>query len=162
MEKDAFWMERALRLAEQGGAQGEVPVGAVLVLGDQVIGQAANSPIRLHDPTAHAEILALRAGGAHIGNYRLLDCVLYVTLEPCAMCAAALVQARIARLVFGALDPRVGAAGSAFHLTDEPRFNHKVAVSGGVLAAECEGLLRDFFRTRRARASNTGTTQLKE
>ncbi|MHB8254995.1 MAG: tRNA adenosine(34) deaminase TadA [Acidiferrobacter sp.] len=151
MENDTFWMTEALALAKQGCGVGEVPVGAILVLSGERIAGAYNSPIQLHDPTAHAEILALRRGGERLRNYRLLDCVLYVTLEPCAMCAAALVQARIARLVFGAADPRVGAAGSVFRFTNEPRFNHQVSVSGGVLGAECEQVLRDFFRARRQR-----------
>lgn len=149
-------MAEALALARRGAAAGEVPVGAVLTRGGEAIARAYNSPIALHDPTAHAEILALRAGGQQVGNYRLQDCVLYVTLEPCAMCAVALVHARIARVVFGAADPRVGAAGSAFALTDEPRFNHRVAVSGGVLAAECQALLQDFFRVRRTASSDRG------
>ena len=149
MKDDVFWMTEALTLARQGGREGEVPVGAILVLSDERVAEAYNSPIRLHDPTAHAEVLALRRGGDYLKNYRLLDCTLYVTLEPCAMCASALVQARIARLVFGASDPRVGAAGSVFHLTNEPRFNHQVSVSSGVLADECEQVLRDFFRARR-------------
>ena len=149
MKDDVYWMTEALALARQGGDEGEVPVGAVLVLAGERIAQAYNSPIQLHDPTAHAEVLALRRGGAYLKNYRLLDCTLYVTLEPCAMCATALVQARIARLIFGAPDPRVGAAGSAFRLTNEPRFNHQVSVSGGVLADQCEHMLRGFFRARR-------------
>jgi len=149
VKDDVFWMTEALTLARQGGREGEVPVGAILVLSDERVAEAYNSPIRLHDPTAHAEVLALRRGGDYLKNYRLLDCTLYVTLEPCAMCASALVQARIARLVFGASDPRVGAAGSVFHLTNEPRFNHQVSVSSGVLADECEQVLRDFFRARR-------------
>ncbi len=149
-------MAEALALARHGAAAGEVPVGAVLVRAGEAIARAYNSPIALHDPTAHAEILALRAGGQRIGNYRLQDCVLYVTLEPCAMCAAALVHARVARVVFGAADPRVGAAGSAFSLTSEPRFNHRVAVSGGVLAGECRALLHDFFRARRTASSDRG------
>lgn len=149
-------MAEALALARRAAVAGEVPVGAVLVRAGVAIARAYNSPIALHDPTAHAEILAIRAGGQQIGNYRLQDCVLYVTLEPCAMCAAALVHARVARLVFGAPDPRVGAAGSAFTLTNEPRFNHRVAVSGGVLAAECQALLQDFFRARRTPSSDRG------
>ena len=142
-------MTEALALARQGACEGEVPVGAVLVLSDERVAQAYNSPIRLHDPTAHAEVLVLRRGGERLQNYRLVGCTLYVTLEPCAMCAAALVQARIARLVFGAPDPRVGAAGSVFNLTGEPRFNHQISVSGGVLGTECEQVIRDFFRARR-------------
>ncbi|WP_297360330.1 tRNA adenosine(34) deaminase TadA [Acidiferrobacter sp.] len=149
-QDDEYWMAAALAEAANAGCAGEVPVGAVLVRAGVMLAGAGNSPIALHDPTAHAEILALRAGGARVGNYRLKDCVLYVTLEPCAMCAVALVHARVARLVFGAADPRAGAAGSVFTLTDEARFNHRVAVTGGVLATECQALLRDFFRARRA------------
>lgn len=149
MTEDEQWMTKALLLAKRGAEAAEVPVGAILVASGRQIAEAYNSPIALHDATAHAEILVLRRGGDHLQNYRLLGCTLYVTLEPCAMCAAALVQARIGRLVFGAFDPRVGAAGSAFDLTREPRFNHQVAVVGGVLAAECEQVLREFFRARR-------------
>ncbi len=149
MTEDERWMAAALALAQRGAEVGEVPVGAILVSSGEPIAEAYNSPIQLHDATAHAEILALRRGGDRLQNYRLLGCTLYVTLEPCAMCAAALVQARIARLVFGAPDPRVGAAGSAFDLAREPRFNHQITVVGGVLAAECEWVLREFFRARR-------------
>lgn len=156
MSDDEFWMGEALAQAARGAAEGEVPVGAVLVRAGLALARAYNSPIARNDPTAHAEILVLRAGGERIGNYRLQDCVLYVTLEPCAMCAAALVHARVARLVFGAPDPRVGAAGSVFALTDEPRFNHRVPVTGGVRAADCRALLHDFFRVRRGAGSDRG------
>lgn len=149
MTDDERWMAKALNLAKEGAQAGEVPVGAILLFSGEQVAAAYNSPIRLRDATAHAEILALRRGGDHLQNYRLTGCTLYVTLEPCAMCAAALVQARIARLVFGAPDPRVGAAGSAFDLTHEPRFNHHITVAGGILAAECEQVLREFFRARR-------------
>lgn len=149
MTDDERWMAKALSLAKEGAHAGEVPVGAILLCSGEQLAEAYNSPIRLHDATAHAEILALRRGGERLQNYRLTGCTLYVTLEPCAMCAGALVQARIARLVFGAPDPRVGAAGSAFDLVREPRFNHQVTVVGGVLAAECEQVLREFFRARR-------------
>lgn len=153
-DNDIAWMTKALDIARQGAQSGEVPVGAVLILRGELIAEAYNSPIALHDATAHAEILVLRKGGSRVGNYRLLNSVLYVTLEPCAMCAAALVHARIGRLVFGAPDLRVGAAGSAFCLTDEPRFNHRIPVSAGVLANECEQVLRDFFRARRSRSDS--------
>ncbi len=162
MHDDDYWMGEALRLAAKGAASGEVPVGAVLVHHGVMLAGTYNRPIGLSDPTAHAEILALRAGGAHLANYRLNDCVLYVTLEPCAMCATALVHARVARLVFGAADGRVGAAGSAFCLTAEPRFNHQVAVQGGVRGSECEALLRGFFHSRRRRDSDGGLAQLKK
>ncbi|WP_298137844.1 tRNA adenosine(34) deaminase TadA [Acidiferrobacter sp.] len=162
MRDDDYWMAAALEQAVSAGRAGEVPVGAVLVRSGTLLSQAGNGPVARHDPTAHAEILALRAGGERIGNYRLQDCVLYVTLEPCAMCAVALVHARVARLVFGAADPRVGAAGSVFTLTDEARFNHRVAVKGGVLAGPCQALLHDFFRARRTGRSDRGLAQLKE
>lgn len=149
MTEDERWMAAALVLAQRGAEAGEVPVGAILVSSGQQVAEAYNSPIQLHDATAHAEILVLRRGGDRLQNYRLSGGTLYVTLEPCAMCAAALVHARIARLVFGAPDPRVGAAGSAFDLAREPRFNHQITVVGGVLAAECERVLREFFRARR-------------
>ena len=149
MTDDERWMAKALRLAKEGAQAGEVPVGAILVFSGEQLAAAYNSPIRLRDATAHAEILALRLGGERLQNYRLTGCTLYVTLEPCAMCAGALVQARIARLVFGARDSRVGAAGSALDLAREPRFNHQVTVVGGVLASECEQVLREFFRARR-------------
>lgn len=149
MTEDERWMAKALVLARRGAEAGEVPIGAILLASGEQVAEAYNRPIQLHDATAHAEILVLREGGDRLRNYRLLGCTLYVTLEPCAMCAAALVQARIARLVFGAPDPRVGAAGSAFDLTREPRFNHRITVTGGVLAGECEQVLREFFRARR-------------
>ncbi len=147
--RDEDWMRAALELARTGAQAGEVPVGAVLVRDGICLAQAFNQPIARHDPSAHAEILALRQAGERVRNYRLTGSTLYVTLEPCAMCAAALVHARVARLVFGAYDPRVGAAGSVFQLADEPRFNHRLEVQGGVLAESCETLLRAFFRARR-------------
>jgi len=142
-------MLRALDLARTGGDSGEVPVGAIVVRGTQVLGEGYNQPIASHDPTAHAEILALRAAGRTLGDYRLLGCTLYVTLEPCPMCAAAMVHARLERLVFGAWDPRQGAAGSAFRLLGGPGQNHRVDSFGGVLSAECGALLERFFRERR-------------
>lgn len=142
-------MRRALELAALAEADGEVPVGAVLVHEGNVIGEGWNRPIASHDPTAHAEIEALRAGARSLGSYRLADSTLYVTLEPCPMCAAAMVHARVARVVFGAWDPRVGAAGSAFNLVNAPEMNHRVDAFGGVLMEECAALLRKFFATRR-------------
>jgi tRNA(adenine34) deaminase len=126
-----------------------VPVGALLVRGDQVLGEGANCPIGTHDPTAHAEIQALRAAGAEVGDYRLAGTTLYVTLEPCIMCAAALVHARVSRVVFGAWDPKAGAAGSLTDVFNIAGLNHRVDVFGGVLAEECGTLLSDFFRQRR-------------
>lgn len=134
------------RVAE---AAGEVPVGAVLVSEERVIAVGANCPIASHDPTAHAEMLALRAGGGALGSYRLADTTLYVTLEPCVMCAAALVHARVRRVVFGAFDPQFGAAGSLIDVFRLPALNHRIDVFGGVLAEECGGLLREFFSRRR-------------
>ncbi|MCP4041660.1 MAG: tRNA adenosine(34) deaminase TadA [Gammaproteobacteria bacterium] len=146
---DECWMRRALELADRGNLAGEVPVGAVLVLKGEIIGEGWNAPISLNDPTAHAEIRALRAGAVRMGNYRLPGAVLYATLEPCAMCAGALVQARISRVVYGAADPKSGAAGSVFHILPTDRLNHRVEVVGGVLADEAAQRLKIFFRDRR-------------
>lgn len=148
-EEDARWMHHALALAQRAAAEGEVPVGAVVVKDGVVIGEGWNRPIAAHDPTAHAEIQALRAAALHIGNYRLTDTTLYVTLEPCAMCAGAMVHARVRRVVYGASDPRTGAAGSVFNLLQSVQLNHQAEVCGGVLAEECGALLREFFRARR-------------
>jgi len=148
-DQDTGFMRRALALAERAAAEGEVPVGAVLVRDGEVVGEGWNRPITAHDATAHAEVQAVRAAGARLGNYRLVDTTLYVTLEPCPMCAGALVHARVARLVYGAADPRTGAAGSVFDLVRSPHLNHRLAVTAGVLEDECAGLLRDFFRARR-------------
>jgi len=142
-------MREALALARQAEAAGEVPVGAVLVKDGAVIASGWNRPIGAHDPTAHAEIVTLRAAAKAIGNYRLTDTTLYVTLEPCAMCAGALVHARVRRLVYGAADPKAGAAGSVFDLTQAKALNHQLQVEGGVLAEECAELLRGFFMARR-------------
>ena len=146
---DVDFMQRALELADAAETNGEVPVGAVLVRGDEIIAEGANRPIASNDPTAHAEIEALRAGGQVIGSYRLTDTTLYVTLEPCAMCAAAIVHARVRRLVFGAWDPRAGAAGSIVDVFTLPGLNHRVDVFGGVLAEECTHRLKQFFAQRR-------------
>ena len=146
---DADFMRQALQLAAQAQQRAEVPVGAVLVLGDQVIATGANSPIASHDPTAHAEIQALRAGGKALASYRLADTTLYVTLEPCAMCAAAIVHGRVRRLVFGAWDPKAGAAGSSLDIFRLESLNHRVDVFGGVLSEECGALLQQFFAARR-------------
>jgi tRNA(adenine34) deaminase len=149
VKSDSEFMHRALGLAAQAEARGEVPVGALIVKDERVIGEGFNQPISLKDPTAHAEILALRAAAARLGDYRLGGTTLYVTLEPCPMCAAALVHARVARLVFGAWDPRQGAAGSAFNLVTARAMNHQVDCFGGVLAEECGVLLKRFFESRR-------------
>lgn len=146
---DVRWMRRALRLARRASKAGEVPVGAVLVGDGKVLGAGANVPVRSADPTAHAEILALRRGARRLANYRLPDTTLYVTLEPCPMCAGAAIYARIARVVYAAADPRAGSAGSVFRLLDDPRLNHRVAVTSGIEAKAAGALLQEFFRDRR-------------
>ena len=143
-------MREALALARAAEAADEVPVGAVLVKDGAIIGRGFNSPIGRHDPSAHAEMLALRDAAQRLGNYRLVGCELYVTLEPCAMCVGAMLHARIARLVYGARDPKTGACGSVLDLFAEPRLNHHTAVTSGVLAAECGAMLSNFFAARRA------------
>ncbi|AVR05464.1 tRNA adenosine(34) deaminase TadA [Pluralibacter gergoviae] len=148
-EQHEYWMRHALTLARRAWDEGEVPVGAVLVHEGNVIGEGWNRPIGRHDPTAHAEIMALRQGGAVLQNYRLINATLYVTLEPCVMCAGAMVHSRIARLVFGARDAKTGAAGSLMDVLHHPGMNHRVEITEGVLGAECASLLSDFFRQRR-------------
>ncbi|MEN6585308.1 MAG: tRNA adenosine(34) deaminase TadA [Sulfuricella sp.] len=148
-EKIDFFMAAALELAQQGGTLGEVPVGAIVVYQEQIIGRGFNAPISSHDPTAHAEIQAMRDAAQRIGNYRLVDCDLYVTLEPCTMCAGAIMHARIKRLYYGASDPKTGACGSIINLFEEQRLNHHASVIGGVLAAQCGTMLSDFFAERR-------------
>ena len=143
------WMQHALALAERAAAEDEVPVGAVIVREDEVVGEGWNRPICGNDPTAHAEIIAMRAAGVSLGNYRLGGCVLYATLEPCLMCAGAMVHARLDGLVFGATDPKAGAVGSKFQVLTDNGLNHQVAWQGGVLADQCSELLREFFRARR-------------
>jgi tRNA(adenine34) deaminase len=145
----ADFMAEALALAADARQAGEVPVGAVVVREGQIIGRGFNAPISLHDPSAHAEIQALRAAAQALGNYRLAGCTLYVTLEPCAMCAGAIQHARIARVVFGASDPKTGACGSVINLFAEPLLNHHTEVEGGLLAQQCGELLTAFFRERR-------------
>jgi tRNA(adenine34) deaminase len=147
---DVQWMQRALDLARRAEAEGEVPVGALVVLDGQCIGEGWNRPITSVDPTAHAEICALREAAARIGNYRLPGAVLYVTLEPCVMCAGAVVQARLATVVYGAPDPKAGAAGSVFNILESDRLNHRAEVRSGVLATESAVLLQRFFQVRRA------------
>ena len=147
---DLLFMQRAIALAEVAQQAGEVPVGALLVRDGEIIGEGWNRPIGTHDPSAHAEIVALRDAAARVQNYRLSGTTLYVTLEPCPMCAGAIIHARVARVVFGASDPRGGAAGSVFDLLpSDHRFNHRVGVDGGVLADICSDQLRGFFRSRR-------------
>jgi tRNA(adenine34) deaminase len=142
-------MRLALDQARLAVDQSEVPVGAVVAIGDAVIAAAHNEPIALSDPTAHAEVLALREAGRKTGNYRLPDATLYVTVEPCVMCCGAILNARLPRLVFGAADPKVGAVESLYRLLEDRRLRHEVVVTGGVLADECAALLKDFFRARR-------------
>ena len=151
-------MRLAIAQARQAEAAGEVPVGAVLVRAGEVIASGYNQPVGSHDPSAHAEMCALRAGAALVGNYRLPDCELYVTLEPCAMCAGAMLHARLKKVIFGAHDPKTGACGSVLDLFAEPRLNHQTAVQGGVLAGECGELLKTFFAARRAAAKQERLT----
>jgi tRNA(adenine34) deaminase len=147
---DAYWMRHALRLAERAAEEGEVPVGAVLIRDGEIIGEGWNRPILAHDASAHAEIQALRAAGQRVGNYRLPGTTLYVTLEPCVMCAGAIIHARVTQVVYGAPDPKAGACGSVFDLLpSDQRFNHRTDCSGGILVDECGELLRAFFRARR-------------
>ncbi|MCR4301559.1 MAG: tRNA adenosine(34) deaminase TadA [Sulfuricaulis sp.] len=152
---DEVYMRRALELARHAEQAGEVPVGALVVLNEEIIGEGWNQPIVAHDPTAHAEIVALRAGAARIKNYRLSSATLYVTLEPCAMCAGAIVQARIARVVYGAADPKAGAAGSVFNLLESPALNHRAQITGGILGGDCGKSLKTFFQARRSCESAT-------
>jgi tRNA(adenine34) deaminase len=147
--EDEHWMRQAIALARRAAAEGEVPVGAVLVRDNRIVGEGYNRPIADHDPTAHAELVALRAASRDLGNYRLPDTTLYVTLEPCVMCAGAMTHARIRRLVFGAMDPKAGAVQSVYDVIAVPRLNHVIAWTGGVFEAECGELLRAFFRQRR-------------
>ncbi|MEZ0233053.1 MAG: tRNA adenosine(34) deaminase TadA [Methylophilaceae bacterium] len=149
---DNEYMQIALQLAQQAADSGEVPVGAIIVKDGKIIGRGSNSPIGLHDPTAHAEIAALRDAAQKLGNYRLPDCTLYVTLEPCAMCSGAIQHARISRLVYGANDPKTGACGSVVDLMAEDRLNHHTEVVSGILAEECGAMLTRFFAQRRAQS----------
>ena len=146
---DEFWMRRALKLAERAQADGEVPVGAVMVKDDECIGEGWNQPISTRDPSAHAEITALRAAAGRTENYRLPGTTLYVTLEPCAMCAGAIILARVSRLVYATADPRSGAAGSVFNILQSEQLNHRVDLTAGVLELEAAAILQTFFKTRR-------------
>ncbi len=149
VDQDAYWMRQALELASKAEQCGEVPVGALIIQSDQVVGAGFNTLIQDQDPTAHAEMTALRMAARQVGNYRLPGTTLYVTLEPCSMCAGAIVNARVQCVVFGAADPRTGAAGSVFNVLDNPALNHRCEVRGGVLADEAGAMLRAFFRQRR-------------
>jgi len=148
-QTDELFMEEALREARRAEALGEVPVGAVVVQDGHIVGRGCNRPVTNHDPTAHAEVQALREAGLVVGNYRLPDCDLYVTVEPCSMCAGAITHARIRRLVYGAEDPKAGAVHSMLQVLNHPKLNHQVEVTSGILAARCMDLLQTFFRNRR-------------
>lgn len=150
---DIEYMTKAIELARDAWSAGEVPVGAIVILNGEIVGRGFNQPISRHDPSAHAEIMALRDAGKHVGNYRLPECTLYVTLEPCAMCAGAIMHARIKRIVFGTADPKTGAAGSVVDLFKEARLNHHTVIEGGLLADECSELISGFFRERRTKTT---------
>ena len=148
-ESDEILMRAALDEARAAAEAGEVPIGAIAVIAGQIVGRGQNRVLRDVDPTAHAEMVAMRAAARAIGNYRLVECELYVTLEPCAMCAGAMIHARLARMVYGAADPKAGAAGSVLQVVNHPQLNHQMRVTAGLLAEECGAVLREFFRERR-------------
>jgi tRNA(adenine34) deaminase len=149
---DIDYMQEAVKLAQQAASNGEVPVGAIVVKDGDIIGRGSNAPISLSDPSAHAEMLAIRDAAKTLGNYRLIDCTLYVTLEPCAMCAGVIQHARLSKLVYGASDPKTGVCGSVINLMAETKLNHHTTVIGGVMAEECGGILRTFFKQRRLKS----------
>jgi tRNA(adenine34) deaminase len=149
MNNDEYWMQQAMQVAQQAQARGEVPVGAIIVRDNKCLAQSGNQSITDHDPTAHAEISAIRSAAKQINNYRLLDTTLYVTLEPCMMCAGAMLHARIQRLVFGAYDHRTGVAGGCFDWLLDEKHLHKITITGGVLKNECAQMLQDFFKAKR-------------
>jgi len=151
--EDASWMELALEQARLAAAAGEVPVGALVIKDGEIIGSGHNRNLLDNDPTAHAEIVALRQAAARLGNHRLVGCVMVATIEPCSMCAGALIHARIARLVYGASDPKAGAAGSTVQVINHPRLNHHMEVTAGVLAGRCSEILQEFFRRKREQAA---------
>lgn len=153
IDNDQYYMQAALSLAGQAANNAEVPVGAIVVRNNEIIGRGSNSTITNQDPSAHAEIQAMRQAAQYLGNYRLVDCTLYVTLEPCAMCTGAIQHARIARLVFGASDPKTGACGSVVNLMNEPKLNHHCKVTSGILSKECGAMLSDFFKARRRKTN---------
>ena len=161
-QDDVAWMQKALHEAADAEATGEVPVGSVIIVDGVLIGRGRNSPIALNDPTAHAEIQALRSAARQLGNYRLVDATVYVTVEPCLMCMGALLHARVRRVVFGCLDEKFGAVGSLYDLSRDPRLNHQIEVMAGVLEEECRGLLRKFFRKKRAAVRRNGETGKEE
>lgn len=149
MNDDVKWMQRAFELAHKAKALDEVPVGAVIVYHDKIIGEGWNQPISSNDPTAHAEIIALRDAGNNVDNYRLPDATMYVTLEPCAMCAGAIVHARLSKIIFAAADPKTGACGSIFNLLQTEELNHKVDIDKGIMEDECRALIQSFFKEKR-------------
>lgn len=149
MHNDEYWMQQAMQVAQQAQARGEVPVGAIIVRDNKCLAQSGNQSITDHDPTAHAEISAIRSAAKKINNYRLLETTLYVTLEPCMMCAGAMLHARIQRLVFGAYDHRTGVAGGCFDWLLDEKHLHKITITGGVLKNECAQMLQDFFKAKR-------------
>ena len=149
MSEDVNYMRAALDLAQKGGDKGEVPVGALVVCAGEIVGRGFNQPVSSHDPTAHAEVMALRDASARLGNYRLVGCTLYVTMEPCVMCAGAIFHSRVARVVYGAREYKTGAHGSIMDVFAEPRLNHHCEISGGVLADECATMISGFFESRR-------------
>jgi tRNA(adenine34) deaminase len=151
--EDAAWMERALELAGLAAEAGEVPVGALVIKDGEIVGQGHNRNLLDNDPTAHAEIVALRQAAARLGNHRLTGCTMVATIEPCSMCAGALIHARIARLVYGAADPKAGAAGSILQVINHPSLNHRMEVTAGVLAEKCSEILQKFFRQKRQQTS---------
>jgi tRNA(adenine34) deaminase len=153
MNEDVKWMQRAFELAQKAKEHDEVPVGAVIVYEDKIIGEGWNQPISSNDPTAHAEIMALRDAGKHVGNYRLPDATMYVTLEPCAMCAGAIVHARLSKLIFAVADPKTGACGSIFNLLETEELNHKVEIDKGIMEDECRSLIQTFFKEKRIKPS---------
>jgi tRNA(adenine34) deaminase len=149
LELKEQWMREALIEAHKAESEGEIPVGAVLLLNEKIIGRSHNSSIQLHDPTAHAEIVALRQAGKNVKNYRLPGAILVVTIEPCIMCMGAMLHARVDEIIYGAPDPKAGGIQSCFQLADDPRLNHKIRVASGVLEAECSAILKNFFASRR-------------
>jgi tRNA(adenine34) deaminase len=155
LDTDLYWMAAALKQAEMAFDAGEVPVGAVVVHQERIIGRGHNQTEQLQDPTAHAEILAIGAAAGSLGSWRLIDCTLYATIEPCCMCAGAIVWSRLSRLVYGAPDPKAGACGSLFNIVDDPRLNHQVPVSHGVRLEEARGFMQAFFQKRREKKENS-------
>jgi len=154
LPEDAFWMEQALEQARMAAQAGEVPVGAVVIKDGKILGSGHNRNLFDNDPTAHAEIVALRQAAATLGNHRLTGCEMFVTIEPCAMCAGAMIHARVARLVYGASDPKAGAAGSVLEVLNHPRLNHQMKIIPGVLAQQCSEILQEFLRTKRKTPGN--------